>query len=252
MLLVADVHGAARALRRVAAAGETLLVLGDLINFLDYRTMSGILTELTGRDWVEELVRLREEERFAELGARWAEMRRGREKELRARHRRLVEDAYVEVCDALRGVDSYVTFGNVDWPDVLAATLPPEARFVPAGVVELEGLVVGIAGGGLESRLRVPGEVREVEMAETLEALGPVDVLCTHVPPAVEPLQRDVVAGTRKGSQAVLDYLLRHRPDYHYFGDIHQPQAVSWRVGDTRCRNVGYFRATGRAVRHHP
>ncbi len=37
MLLVSDVHGAADALRSVAASGELVCVLGDLINFIDYR-----------------------------------------------------------------------------------------------------------------------------------------------------------------------------------------------------------------------
>jgi Icc-related predicted phosphoesterase len=77
-----------------------------------------------------------------------------------------------------------------------------------------------------------------------------VDVLCTHVPPAVTPLAKDVVGGREKSFGAILDYLERHQPAYHYFGDIHQPQAVRWRIGVTECRNVGYFRATGRAVRH--
>jgi hypothetical protein len=30
---------------------------------------------------------------------------------------------------------------------------------------------------------------------------------------------------------------------------VHQPQASTWRIGRTRCRNVGYFRATGRPLR---
>ena len=51
-------------------------------------------------------------------------------------------------------------------------------------------------------------------------------------------------------SQAILDYIRRHRPPFHYFGDVHQPQATTWRVGATVCRNVGYFRATGRVVFH--
>ena len=88
--------------------------------------------------------------------------------------------------------------------------------------------------------------------AAKLASLGSVDILCTHVAPAVSSLARDVVGGKEKGSAAVLDYLLRVQPPFHYFGDIHQPQAISWRVGDTRCRNVGYFRATGKAVRHEP
>ena len=116
-------------------------------------------------------------------------------------------------------------------------------------MIEIEGLRVGFAGGGMVS-VGTLGEVTEDEMADKLDRLGPVDVLCTHVPPAVEPLSRDVVGGRTKGSEAIVEYLARARPPFHYFGDIHQPQATEWLVGETRCRNVGYFRATGRAVRH--
>ena len=39
--LVSDIHGAAAALRRVAPGETPLLVLGDLINFIDYRDNAG-------------------------------------------------------------------------------------------------------------------------------------------------------------------------------------------------------------------
>ena len=108
---------------------------------------------------------------------------------------------------------------------------------------------VGFAGGGIVS-INTPGEVSESEMVDKLDQLGPVDMLCTHVPPNIPAMQKDVIAGRAKGSQAVLDYLRRHQPPFHYYGDIHQPQAFTWRVGATVCRNVGYFRATGRATEH--
>jgi hypothetical protein len=66
----------------------------------------------------------------------------------------------------------------------------------------------------------------------------------------VEPLASDVVGRTRKASKEILEYLLEARPAFHFFGDIHQPQATTWLVGTTRCINVGYFRATGRALHH--
>lgn len=249
MLLVADVHGAATALRRVAGSGRPLLVLGDLINFIDYRTNDGILTDIAGRPFVDEMVRLRMRGEMAAAGELWAEMSKGREAELRASFDTAIGESYREVCGALVGAEAYVTYGNVDQPRVLAEHLPAGTRFVDGDVVEIGGVKVGFAGGGVQ-RLNTPGEVSEDHMADKLSALGPVDVLCTHVAPAVSPLARDVVGGKEKGSQAVLDYLLRVQPSFHYFGDIHQPQASSWRVGDTRCRNVGYFRATGRAVLH--
>ena len=85
---------------------------------------------------------------------------------------------------------------------------------------------------------------------EMVDGLAGVDVLCTHAAPAVPQLSGDVVAGASKHSKAVLQFLVDHRPDHHYFGDVHQPQATTWRVGQTWCHNVGYFRATGRPLRH--
>ncbi len=88
-------------------------------------------------------------------------------------------------------------------------------------------------------------------MRQKLAALGRVDILCSHLPPSIEPLHRDVITGRlERSSRPILDYLLQYRPPYHYFGDIHQPQASRWRVGPTLCTNVGYFRATKRALRH--
>jgi Icc-related predicted phosphoesterase len=249
MRLIADVHGAAAALRRVAAEPGPLLVLGDLINFIDYRTNDGILADVSGLEFVTEIVEMRTRGEYEASGDRWREHAKGRERELRFDYDTRVEEAYREICAALDGADAYVTYGNVDRPQSLREHLPDGARYLDAEVVEIEGLRIGFAGGGITS-LGTPGEVTEEEMAAKLGALGTVDVLCTHVPPAVRSLAVDVLGGRAKGSTAVLEYLQRHEPPYHYFGDIHQPMALSWRVGATTCRNVGYFRGTGKAFLH--
>jgi Icc-related predicted phosphoesterase len=236
-------------LRRVARAGEPLLVLGDLINFIDYRDNSGILADVAGREVVDELVRLRTAGDHAGASELWRQRMAGRRAATREAFDHHIEAAYGDVCAALEGAEAYVTYGNVDRPDLLAERLPPGARFVDGEVVEIEGHRVGFAGGGMEA-LGTPGEVSETEMAAKLARLGPVDMLCTHVPPAVPALARDVIGGRQKSFEAVLDYVLEHQPAHHYFGDVHQPQAVSWRIGATSCHNVGYFRATGRAYRH--
>lgn len=249
MILIADVHGAVRPLARVAAAGEPLLVLGDLINFIDYRTYEGIVRDISGEQFVADIVSLRAAGRHDEAAQRWREHSRGREAELAEDYRRAIEAAYDEICPALQGAEAYVTYGNVDRPDILAAHLPASARFVDGDTVEIEGVRVGFAGGGIVG-IGTPGEITEDQMADKLDGMGRVDVLCTHVPPAIGPLATDVIAGRIKGSTAVLDFLDRAQPAFHYFGDVHQPQAVTWRHGATLCRNVGYFRATERAVRH--
>lgn len=249
MLIVADVHGAAGALRRVASMGETLLVLGDLINYIDYRSNEGIVADISGKDLVDEFVRLRAEEGHAAASDFWHHHWAGREDEMREQYRAAAERSYRDVCAALAGCDAYVTYGNVDRPDMLREHLPEGARFVDGEVVEIEGIRIGFAGGGL-ARIGTPGEITERDMESKLARLGPVDVLATHVAPAVPALACDVIGGNEKGSVAVLDYLETHEPPFHYFGDIHQPQATRWRIGPTRCINVGYFRATGRPVHH--
>jgi len=249
MRLIADVHGATEALRRVVAQPGPLLILGDLINFIDYRTNEGIVTDISGREFTDRMVELRTAGEAVAAGALWQDFRRGREAELRRAYDTAISAAYDDILAVLDRPECYVTYGNVDRPDLMKRKLPDPARFVDGEVVEIAGLRVGFAGGGIVS-INTPGEVAETEMAAKLEAIGPVDVLCTHIPPAVRPLAMDVIGGRFKGSRAVLDYIRAHQPGFHYFGDVHQPQATTWRIGGTVCRNVGYFRATQRATHH--
>ncbi len=253
MLIVSDVHAAFDALSRVARVGDTLLILGDLVNLVDYRTGEGAIAEVLGPEFGRRSAALRGAGDYRGMRELWMETVGGRHEEVRAGIDAAIGRQYEEMARALQGARGYVTFGNVDRPRQLAASLPPGMQFVDAEVVEIEGLRVGFVGGGVETPLRAAGEVSDEEMADKLASLGPVDVLCSHLPPAVAPLHVDVVTGRpERSSVPILDYLRDVQPAYHFFGDVHQPQAHRWRVGRTRCVNVGYFRATRRAVRFHP
>lgn len=244
--IVSDVHGAAEALADAAPRGSTLLVLGDLVNLIDYRTLEGIVPDVVGIDIVERVVALRSEMRFDDASALWVEQSKGRAEQIRSEVADRMEVEYRAVGEALERYSSYVTYGNVDNVELLTASLPETATFVDTGVVTIDGLRIGIVGGGVPA-IGSSGEVSDEEMAEKLSSIGPVEILCTHVPPAIPMLATDVVGGRPKGSQPVLDYVLEYQPTQMFFGDVHQPRAVTWRVGRTRCRNTGYFRATGRA-----
>jgi Icc-related predicted phosphoesterase len=253
VLLISDVHGAFEAMARVAAGGETLLVLGDLINIMDYRTGEGITANLLGHEFAMETARARSRGDYVEMrnlwarriGDDWASFRDAFESE--------VEIQYQATRAALAGSNAIVTFGNVDRPRMLREHLPAGVRFVDGEVIEIEGVSVGFVGGGIATPLGAEGEVSDDDMAAKLESLGPVDVLCSHLPPAIDPLHRDVITGRlERASHPILEYLRRHQPRFHFFGDVHQPQATRWMVGATDCRNVGYFRATQRAVRFEP
>lgn len=249
MLIVSDVHGAVGALARVAANREPLLVLGDLINLIDYRTSDGILADVVGRELVAKVSLLRSQQRRAEANAAWMAATADRRVEIHDAISEQMASQYREVCGALEGADAYVTYGNVDRPDMLREHLPSSARYVDGEAHMIEGLRVGFVGGGIPS-IGTAGEVAPEDMASKLGQLGRVDVLCTHVPPDIAPLASDVVGRTRKASREILDYVVEHEPSFHFFGDTHQPQATTWTVGKTTCVNVGYFRATGRAFRH--
>jgi len=62
--LVSDIHGAADALAREAAGADALLVCGDLVNLIDYRTMEGIAAEVFGPEATRDFVRHRTAGRF--------------------------------------------------------------------------------------------------------------------------------------------------------------------------------------------
>lgn len=251
MLLVSDVHGAFGDLARIAQQGEALIMLGDFVNFVDYRTNEGILGDVLGRDFVASAAAFRARGDYAGSRRLWRDRFGSGNDRIRERIRTGVERQYRELSMALEGARGFATFGNVDWPGLLERSLPAGVTYVDGDVFEIEGTLIGMVGGGLPTPLGVPGEVSEVELAEKLRGLGPVDILCSHLPPAVPSLQRDVITGRLEGgSEAILDYLLEHQPAYHYFGDVHQPQASEWRVGGTLCVNVGYFRATRRPVLH--
>jgi len=253
VLIVSDVHGAFEPLAAIARGPETLLILGDLLNLMDYRTGDGITADILGRDAAKRIARARANGDFGGMRTIWADEIGSDYETFRHRFEAHALDQYAAMRDALEGTSGYCTFGNVDRPGQLRDHLPDGWRFVDGEVVELDGWTVGIVGGGISTPLHASGEVTDEDMARKLEAIGPVDILCSHLPPAVRSMHLDVVTGRpERASQPILDYIVEHQPFFHYYGDVHQPQASTWRIGRTRCRNVGYFRATARAVRHEP
>jgi Icc-related predicted phosphoesterase len=73
-----------------------------------------------------------------------------------------------------------------------------------------------------------------------------VDMLCSHIPPAVPELLYDVQARRPElGSEQLLRVIYRDRPRIAVFGHVHQPLAPRVRVGRTECINVGHFQRTG-------
>ena len=249
---MSDLHGTPDALAKAVPESSVLLLLGDLVNFLDYTSMTGILTEVFPLEAVEKVVSLRTEGRVVEARAVMRARAAGREEHIREEIGRRVTDQYERVFAALPD-PTYLILGNVDNPALVSEFVErtPAARLVDGEVVELEGERFGFVGGALPTPLGVAGEISDEEMAAKVERLGEVDVLCSHIPPAVPQLCFDTRARkSERGSADLLRYIEDVQPRRAYFGHVHQPLVSALHIGRTLCVNVGYFRATGRAFPH--
>ena len=244
--VVSDVHGNADALRRAGDGADALVCLGDLLLFIDYADHSaGILGDLFGPEAVGRFVALRTAQKYAEARefsqGLWTEVG-DRETVIAAK----VREQYGRIFAAFP-TPTYVTYGNVDVPTVWPEFARDGVHVHDGTMVELGGWRFGFVGGGLPSPMRTPFEVPEEEYAAKVAALGRVDVLCSHIPPALPELTYDTVARRfEKGSTALLEAIRATQPRYALFGHVHQPLQQRIRIGRTECVNVGHFRAAGR------
>ena len=247
MQVISDVHFALDALRRVTAKGDAVLILGDLVNLSDYRTGEGAIADVLGIDFARASAQSRGQGDYRTMRSSWRKATGDRLEEIRAAIGKAIDIQYEGVAEALAGGHGMVIHGNVDRPQVLKGILPEGFEYVHGERRLIEGVTLGFVGGGMETPLEAEGEVSDLEMRQILAEMGPVDILCSHIPPAVGPLCTDVITGrAERGSEPILEYLVETQPRLHLFGDVHQPKAHRWNVGRTKCRNVGYFRATGR------
>jgi len=243
--VVSDVHGRADALRVAADGADALLCLGDMLLFIDYADDGqGIFADLFGAEATRRFVALRTAKRFdeaREMSRRlWDQMGGDPSGHLEVAASR----QYAELFAALPE-PAYLTYGNVDIPRLWDSFRKPGHRVLDGGRTVVDGVTFGFVGAGLISPYRTPNEVPPAQYSEKLDAVGAVDVLCTHIPPAVPELLYDVQARRMEtGSTALLEVIRRTQPRYAFFGHVHNPLVRRVRIGRTECVNVGHFRAT--------
>jgi len=209
------------------------------------RPRAGIFADLFGAEAARQFVALRTAKLFDEARA----MSAGLWRQLGGDPARRIRDAasrqYAELFAALPE-PAYLTYGNVDIPHLWAEHLRPGHHVLDGERTELGGWTFGFVGGGLHSPYRTPNEIDDDAYAAKVAAVGPADVLCSHIPPAVPQLLYDTVARrVERGSEALLSQVRRTQLRYVLFGHVHQPLARRVRIGRTECINVGHFRATG-------
>jgi Icc-related predicted phosphoesterase len=244
--VVSDVHGSAEDLARAGDGSDVLVCLGDLILFLDYAdSSSGIFAALFGAANAEKLVALRTAKRFDDARDFSRELWSG----LDGDPKQVLEDQlraqYAELFAAMPE-PAYLTYGNVDVPQLWPEFTKPGHTVLDGQVVDIGGRRWGFVGGGLRTPMRTPYEIDDETYAAKVAAVGAVDVLACHIPPDLPELLYDVEARRfERGSEAVLDAIRDTQPELVLFGHVHQPLRSRARVGRTECVNVGHFRGSG-------
>ncbi|GAA4878156.1 metallophosphoesterase family protein [Saccharopolyspora cebuensis] len=252
--VVSDVHGNVEDLKRAGDGADALLVLGDLIDFVDYHDHgAGILGRIFGAEKVARFAELRRTRRGPELGAYarslWATL-----SDPGAVVDEAIREQYAELFGSMTA-PTYAIPGNVDAPRLWPEFAREGLHLVDGGTAEIGGLRFGFVGGSVVpagtvvrgSSAWVPHLRPEDEFDAELAGLPPVDVLCSHVPPAVPELVFDVVAKrAERGSRGLVERIRADRPRWALFGHVHQPLAPRVRLGRTECVNVGHFKRTGR------
>jgi Icc-related predicted phosphoesterase len=244
--VVSDVHGRADALARSGDGADVLICLGDLILFIDYEDHSqGMFAELFGQEATDAFIDLRSRGEYDEARRYSRQMWASLEGDAWPHIERACRDQYETLFKAMP-TPAYLTYGNVDLPAMWPEFVREGHHILDGETVELGGLRFGFVGGGLRTQYRTPYELDDEVYAAKVRAVGEVDVLCCHIPPAVPELLYDTVAHRfERGSEAVLQMIHEIQPKYVLFGHVHQPLARRVRIGRTECINVGHFRATG-------
>lgn len=251
--VVSDVHGNVEALARAGDGADALIVLGDLVDFVDYADPArGILGRVLGPAASAQFGAIRANGRPGELMS-FARAAWSRFEDPAAVVADAVREQYAELF-AVLPVPTFAIPGNVDLPGLWPEFSGPGVCAADGQVVRIGGLRFGFVGGaplppGVAPRRGGPWQpyMRLAdEFAAAVHGLGEIDVLCSHVPPAVPELAYDVVSRSRESaSAALLEVINRDRPRASLFGHVHQPLAARVRLGRCECVNVGHFRRTG-------
>ena len=244
--VVSDVHARADALAKAGDGADAFICLGDLVLFLDYDDPSGgIFADLFGMDAAVELISLRTQRRFDDARSfsanLWSSTGRDRYEVIEEAIRSQYADLF-----AAMPTPAYLTYGNVDVPRLYDEYLREGITVLDGQTTEIGGRTFGFVGGGLQTPMHTPFEIPDEDYAAKVAAVGAVDVLCAHIPPAVPELLYDVEARRmERGSEALLDAIRETQPELVLFGHVHNPLARRTRIGRTECVNVGHFRGRG-------
>ena len=246
MIFISDIHHGLDSLDNLPRDKGPIVILGDLINWIDYRNGDGIAKDVFGEENVQELIELRKKHDFSKRKKMWEQLFSEDKKLKQQQIQDSIQRQYVEVFDKLKNFEVYLIPGNVDSIDILEETKTKNITNIDGQVLIYKKIKIGFAGGGVPTPINARGEITEEAFESKLQNLGDIDIICTHAPPYVDELITDVITNKKEQGWKVLKKFIEDiQPKFSIFGDVHQPKAYEWKIGSTQCINVGYFRSNG-------
>jgi len=249
--IISDIHGEYDALAGQLDQDDTAVLLGDYVNLIDFRTLEGILSQVYSRDEIIQVLTILARGKGELVRKQIREAAPGSPQKYE-KLSELIVDSYRRLFESIP-CRCYMIYGNTDDPQVMREMAGDGVEVIEAGVVELDGQRFGFVSGSPRGPFTIglPGEMPTEKYQQLISSLGPVDVLCTHYPPAVEGITWDTLADRDEvGSDALVAYIEEHSPAHHYFGHVHHPRLAEAEFGSTRLANAGLFREHRTAMVH--
>ncbi len=185
MLFISDVHHGLDSLKLLPKSKEPLVILGDLINWIDYRNGDGIAKDVFGGENLNKLIQLRKDHNFDERKNLWQELFAKDPKRKQQEIEDAIERQYKEVFEVLKDYEVWMIPGNVDSLKIFESVKTNNVRNVDGQVLEYKNHKIGFAGGGVPTPIKARGEISEQDFEDKLNKLVDVDHISINGPDPV-------------------------------------------------------------------
>ena len=138
MIFVSDVHYQLDYLNSLPQNMGPVVILGDLINWIDYRDGQGIAMDVFGYDNVIKLINLRKEHKFDQRKTLWRELYKTDPDKIAKKMEIAINKQYEDVFHVLKKYEVWFIPGNVDDVDIMNTYSSSSIKNVDGLIIEYD------------------------------------------------------------------------------------------------------------------
>ena len=153
MIFVSDVHYQLDHLNSLPQNKGPVVILGDLVNWIDYRDGQGIAMDVFGYDNVIKLINLRKQHKFDERKKLWRELYKTDPDKIAKKIQSAINKQYKDVFHVLKKYEVWFIPGNVDDVDIMNTYSSSSIKNVDGLIIEYDNKKIGFAGGGVTNKI---------------------------------------------------------------------------------------------------